>query len=1439
VKKFPSGARQAIIRDRFAQQPGVSIAELAREFGVSEMTIRRDLDVLEGKSQIQRTHGGAVLTERMMFEFDYRERRELNRAAKCAIAAEARKLVKRGQRLILDNGTTTLELASLLKDGEDLTVITPSLAVASELQHATGVEVILLGGILREGSPDLTGPVTEHCLEIFSADIAFQGADAIGTDGAIYNSDLRLARVDRADAADRATLLHPVRSHQGRPDGTRPLRHPRGRRHLHHRCRRARRPVETIRPPRAEDYHRFPLEGMTRVPAPTLPLNTPMKPDNYTQATASTPQRGGRHRSGIRRTILGGALALALTATSWGQGAARSPGDLVKYDRNGNGRLDAEELSAKQADEARAAVAVRPETSGEVVTMSPFEVVGDNRGYYGANTMSGTRINSKIEDLGSSISVVTKEQMADFAMLDINDIFAYEASTEGSGNYTDFAFNQSFQPSDNLADNPNTANRVRGLTSANVAYGGFETSRRVPLDPINSDAVEISRGPNSNLFGLGNASGTANSVPSSANLGRNRTELQLRAELFGRFDGEAGYRQSLDANRVLQQDKLAIRLSQVFQRSEYNRQPSGVKAERYNGMVKYRPFPSTSISASHQYFHQYGRRPNSITPRDGVSQWLAVGAPTWDPVTNTAYINGSPVNRNGQPVASLGAGVPNINAGAAVFNSAFQTTGRGSSLLYIDSSGVSYWTAPRGTTTPDALLTTTASNNQPGNNYMLLNPQTLRRTQPLWTSDGAVSSKSLYDWSTINAASMNNFDEVTGTSLVTVDHLFFNTPRQLLAVQLGWFREDSPRQFRDYPTGSAGSTYLYVDPNMRRLDGSPNPFFLRPYFGMTETSVIDRPLTNDTYRTQLAYKLDLRQEKGWKRWLGLHQFSGYGEYKHNQSRAFYYQLAMLDDHAWLPAGTPRATSSRLPGDTLPQDGASPTGSRSYRLYLVGDNQGFNVDHAPFTGSLAGTYNYTWGNFAAGRVTHEPTQLGLAASANGTAGSQNSLKIQKTLGIVWQSYLWQDRLVTTLGLRKDRVYTKAGIAAQLLPDAMSHDYEWDQQWEAGDYKFNEGETKTAGAVFKLTSWLSAHANKSDSFIPANPAINLHGKLLPNPQGKGEDWGFSLNLLNGKLILRANQFTTRTTNDRSGTSSTLATRSVKMDVFDGNNSRSFSLDVRARQWLQVTQPNLTGAALDAAVAREMQMDPQMLEMLQTSVNFGGLPISQGQDALSKGKEIEIYYNPTRHWTMKVNVTESETIQAAIAQDLLDYLNERMPVWRSIIDKETGQPWYTTSYAGVQTPDRYLPGNVDSPLAIAQQTVGKSLPQVRKYRANLSTNFYLRGITEHRILRSFNVGGAVRWEDKGSIGYYGLQSLPAIITDLDRDRPIYDQGRFYFDLLAAYRTKIWSGKVGMTVQLNIRNIQEGGRLQPVSAFPDGTPNAYRIVDPRQFILTATFDL
>ena len=110
---------------------------------------------------------------------------------------------------------------------------------------------------------------------------------------------------------------------------------------------------------------------------------------------------------------------------------------------------------------------------------------------------------------------------------------------------------------------------------------------------------------------------------------------------------------------------------------------------------------------------------------------------------------------------------------------------------------------------------------------------------------------------------------------------------------------------------------------------------------------------------------------------------------------------------------------------------------------------------------------------------------------------------------------------------------------------------------------------------------------------------------------------------------------------------------------------------------------------------------------------------------------------------------------------------------------------------------------------------------------------------MLRRLTVGGALRWEDRGAIGYYGVQQLPAVITDLDPNRPVWDRAHLYADAFVAYRWRLFSEKIAGTLQLNVRNLQEDGRLQAISAYPNGRPAAFRIVDPRQFILTATFDL
>jgi hypothetical protein len=228
-------------------------------------------------------------------------------------------------------------------------------------------------------------------------------------------------------------------------------------------------------------------------------------------------------------------------------------------------------------------------------------------------------------------------------------------------------------------------------------------------------------------------------------------------------------------------------------------------------MLKYQPFKATSLTASYSTYRLHGNRPNATMPRDGVSFWKNSGSPTWDPMTQTTYINGQ--------VFRVGGPLPNF------FQNMNQTTGRGASLMAVDHGVIGLWTPGRATLANDP-----ANPNQTTHFYVNSAPENVRLNQPLFNSQASVSSKDVYDWSRINLAAMNSISDKTDTTTVQLEHIFFNTQRHLLATQVGWMREDSDnRQRLLYGTpGSSGPTsgYLQVDPNIRspRRDRLPTGF---------------------------------------------------------------------------------------------------------------------------------------------------------------------------------------------------------------------------------------------------------------------------------------------------------------------------------------------------------------------------------------------------------------------------------------------------------------------------------------------------------------------------------------------------------------------------------------------------------------------------------------
>jgi len=199
--------RLETIRQELMQADEISIDALAGRFDVSGMTVRRDLELLEARGDVIRTHGGAALARRLTFEFSFREKQNRNRLAKSQIAERAAGHIEEGQVVFLDTGTTTLEIARRLMRRRNVTVITTSLAIVSTLQFAPGVRIVLLGGFLRGGSPDLHGPLTEQNVEMFRADLAFMGADAVDEDGHTYADDLQVVNLDRKMATNATQVI--------------------------------------------------------------------------------------------------------------------------------------------------------------------------------------------------------------------------------------------------------------------------------------------------------------------------------------------------------------------------------------------------------------------------------------------------------------------------------------------------------------------------------------------------------------------------------------------------------------------------------------------------------------------------------------------------------------------------------------------------------------------------------------------------------------------------------------------------------------------------------------------------------------------------------------------------------------------------------------------------------------------------------------------------------------------------------------------------------------------------------------------------------------------------------------------------------------------------------------------------------------------------------
>ena len=510
----------------------------------------------------------------------------------------------------------------------------------------------------------------------------------------------------------------------------------------------------------------------------------------------------------------------------------------------------------------------------EAIVLSPFTVdASKDKGYFAENTLAGSRLNTNLSDLGASISVVTKQQMEDTASVDLNDVFRYEINTEGSSTYTPYV--QSLR-SDGVVDTNAgvsvaggavqtnaTSNRVRGIGVPSTAINFYPSIGQIPMDSYNIQSLEISRGPNSMLFGMGSPAGIVNQNTTSAVLNRETASVSLR------FDDRGSMRGSFSFNKGIG-TKLAIHGAVLYDERAFERKPSYDRTRRQYGAVTFKPFSKTTIRANVEGYTNDNRRPNSLTPRDFVTQWNLAGKPIYDSltrkVTRNGQVTGPYVIRELSPFANEARSSiesrPNFNAalwnatkttynGISIFGEAAMTNSDPRNMLYVP--GIA-WT------------------NQARSNQQIANGQLQNWFQPLygqryrtqwgtaanpaanadlfpteaaiwanstwsdiynrdyaasagWTQPypgnykyPGVTDKSIYNWEKINVNQMNFGHDKNSTYNVELEQEITNN----LHLSAGWFRQDFD-SISNYPVAQLNVATLFVDTNKYLPDGTPLP----------------------------------------------------------------------------------------------------------------------------------------------------------------------------------------------------------------------------------------------------------------------------------------------------------------------------------------------------------------------------------------------------------------------------------------------------------------------------------------------------------------------------------------------------------------------------------------------------------------------------------------
>jgi hypothetical protein len=1137
--------------------------------------------------------------------------------------------------------------------------------------------------------------------------------------------------------------------------------------------------------------------------------------------------------------------------------------------------------------------------SDEVLVLSPFEVnASEDSGYRAGGTLSGTRLRTDLRDIAASTSIVTRQFMDDIGATNLADLLVYTNGTEVSGlggNMSSFDVGSTNIDVEQVNRQPGSIVRIRGIgsgtTGSDQARDFFTTD--IPSDGFNMDRVEINRGPNAMLFGLGSPSGIVNSQLIRARMNRNATTVEVKVGQFGTYRG------SLDHNQVLIKDKLAFRFAAVNGDQKYMQKPATDMHERFYGTLTAKPFKNTTIRVSGESGHRYANKPQNWAPIDQISSWFEMGKPTYDPTTQRLTFLGTPppillangaVNPMFPGSLSTINGVPNTwNGGSGNllggFTDAIYIVNEDPNVRSLGITGYKERGVIGYEFTNQRLhlnvLTTPNPANPLVNDGMASTPSARTYLQRQMT--GVTGAPNSTNWTpqtmlwnfiktprTMTDTSIYDFY----TQLVEGPNKFENTRWKtynvLLEQRLGAHAgvefaldQQSLESIINNPTNQT----INIDINTKLPDGATNPNFGRPYVvsvGWAESQVRDR----EGARVTAYYELDLRKNsRAWLgKLLGKHIFTGNVTSSEYATESFggrpnYSGADYLDSEQASNAGTTTVLSRNFSGDkraywmmnymgpslanaSSPRNGGIQNTRVITSLFNAPQGVLTRYYQSPVTGSTAPAQ---WQDKTFSSLVNFNDWSYRDGTGQYTMSRKSSESLSKV--IILNSRLLEDNLITTLGWRTDHFKAFDSGAVNRTPDnfALTDHVNWPlKQVVSTDVStFNYGLVAHAPKFITdrlpLGMTMSLTYNKSDNTSPASPVTGVDGKAIPAPTGSTKEFGGRIGIFDGKFELRVINYETKAANSVNsnlrGPQNNIQrhVNQTYLNIAQNFNNRIFS----DPQPQDTSAPKTAGAIAAQKAWNDFWATPYGKTFLDTFLYKDvGLPTQTKDDRVDSVVSTSDVVAKGWDFELIFNPTKNWRISANAAKS-------------STIRSNTGAALNEfANKIGVlmQGPAGDLPQSNNSTTAIrdtfAQEIVdiqkeilldGSRSPEERKWRYNVVTNY---SFSQGR-LKGLRLGGALRWQDKVAIGYPVINKPSGVVTYnplFDVTKPYFGSALTNYDAWIGYSRRLKHG-IDWSVQLNVRNIGVGKELIPVAAQPDGSIAAYRTAEPQTWTLSNTF--